>query len=144
MNELKVDAVETPIKAAARSVAKNLPEVVNEHVDDVAASLAKVKQAVPIRVIEHISDFDDAFALALAKHNSVDVFNVMPGQAGGVFRAQRLIHLAELSGIDVLLGSTVELSPGTAIGLHLGLSSSGVTEACDLVGPGLLVDDVCL
>jgi muconate cycloisomerase len=143
MSALKVNAVETPINAAARSIAKNSPEQVNENVDDVAASLAKVREAVPMRVIEHVSDFDDSFALALAKHRGVDVFNVMPGQAGGVFRAQKLIHLAELSGIDVLLGSTVELSPGTAIGLHLGLASSGVTEACDLVGPGLLVDDVC-
>jgi muconate cycloisomerase len=143
MNELKVDAVETPIKAAARSIAKNSPEQVNENVDDVAAALAQVREAVTPRVIEHISDFDDAFALALAKQKAVDVFNVIPGQAGGVFRAQKLIHLAEISGIDVLLGSTVELSPGTAIALHLGLASSGVTEACDLIGPGLLVDDVC-
>jgi L-alanine-DL-glutamate epimerase-like enolase superfamily enzyme len=143
MHALEVNAVETPIKAVARSVAKNAPEQVNENAEDVAAELAQVRSAVQVRVIEHISDFDDGFALALAKHQSVDVFNVMPGQAGGVFRAQKLIHLAEMSGIDVLLGSTVELSPGTAISLHLGLSSTGVTEACDLVGPGLLVDDVC-
>jgi L-alanine-DL-glutamate epimerase-like enolase superfamily enzyme len=143
MHALGVDAVETPIQAAARRVAKNAPEQVNENVEDVAASLAKVREAVSVRIIEHVSDFDDAFALALVKHNGVDVFNVIPGQAGGVMRAQRLIHLAEMAGIDVLLGSTVELSPGTAIALHLGLASSGVTEACDLVGPGLLVDDVC-
>ena len=143
MGELRVDAVETPIRAAARSIAKNSPERVNENVDDVAASLAQVKQAITMRVIEHVSDFDDDFALALARQSSVDVFNIIPGQAGGVYRSQKLIHLAELSGIDVLLGSTVELSPGTTIALHLGLASAGVTEACDLVGPGLLIDDVC-
>jgi muconate cycloisomerase len=143
MTELGVDAVETPIRAAARSVAKNAPEQVNENVEDVSAALAKVREDVSVRIIEHVSDFDDAFALALVKHGGVDVFNVIPGQAGGVMRSQRLIHLAEMAGIDVLLGSTVELSPGTAIALHLGLASSGVTEACDLVGPGLLVDDVC-
>ena len=143
MHALDVNAVETPIKPVARSVAKNAPEQVNENADDIAAQLASVRKAVPVRVIEHISDFSEAFALALAKHESVDVFNVLPGQAGGVLQAQRLIHLAEVSGIDVLLGSTVELSPGTAIALHLGLASSGVTEASDLFGPGLLVDDVC-
>lgn len=143
MRELGVDAVETPIRAVARRIAKNAPEQVNENADDVAAELAKVKRDVEVRVIEHVSDFEDRFSLALARHDSVDVFNVMPGQAGGVYRAQRLLHLAETSGIDVLLGSTVELSPGTAIALHLGLASTAVTEACDLVGPGLLVDDVC-
>lgn len=143
MAALGVDAVETPVQAAARSVAKNAPERVNENVDDVAAELAKVKTGVPVRVIEHVSDFDDAFAAALCRHDSVDVFNVLPGQAGGLYRAQRLIHLAEANGLAVLLGSTVELSPGTAAALHLGIASTAVSEACDLVGPGLLVDDVC-
>lgn len=143
MRSRGVDAVETPIQAVARTVVKNSPEQVNENADEIAAELAKVRKAVDVRVIEHVSDFDDAFSLALANHRSVDVFNVLPGQAGGLSRAQKLIHLAELSGIDVLLGSTVELSPGTAAALSLGLASSGVTEACDLVGPGLLVSDVC-
>ena len=143
MHALGVRAVETPIQSVARSVAKNAPETVNENVEAIAEELASVKAAVLVRVIEHVSDFDDAFSLALAQHGSVDVFNVLPGQAGGVLRAQRLIHLAEMSGIDVLLGSTVELSPGTAVALHLGAACEGVTEASDLVGPGLLVDDVC-
>ena len=42
----------------------------------------------------------------------------------------------------VLLGSTVELGPGTAAALAVGLASRAVTEACDLVGPGLLTDDI--
>ncbi len=143
MHTQNVDAVETPVKAAARSIAKNSPGQVNENVDDVAADLARMRASVPVRVIKHVSDFDDAFARALAQHDAVDCFNVIPGQAGGVYRAQRLIQLAEISGTDVLLGSTVELSPGTAIALHLGLSSRVVPEACDLVGPDLLIDDVC-
>ena len=143
MHTQNVDAVETPVKAAARSIAKNSPGQVNENVDDVAADLARARASVPVRVIEHVSDSDDAFARALAQHDAVDCFNVIPGQAGGVYRAQRLIQLAEISGTDVLLGSTVELSPGTAIALHLGLSSRVVPEACDLVGPDLLIDDVC-
>jgi len=143
MRAIGVDAVETPIRAVARSIAKKSPEQVNENVDDIASQLATVRQAVDVLLIEHVSDFDDAFSAALGRHQAVDVFNVMPGQAGGVYRAQKLIHLAEAHGIEVLLGSTVELSPGTAAALHLGLASSGVTQASDLVGPGLLVDDVC-
>ena len=42
----------------------------------------------------------------------------------------------------MLLGSTVELGIGTAAALHLGIASKGVTVSSDLIGPGLLADDV--
>ena len=44
--------------------------------------------------------------------------------------------------MPVLLGSTVELGIGTAAALHLGIAAQAVTVASDLVGPGLLADDV--
>lgn len=142
--ELGVDAVETPIGAAARSIAKDHPEQVNEAADDVAAALARVRGAASVQVIEHVSDFDDAFAVALIAHRAVDVFNVVPGQAGGLARAQRLVHLAQAGGIRALLGSTVELGPGTAAALHLAAACPAICVASDLVGPGLLTGDVVL
>ncbi len=138
------DSVETPIRAAARTIAKQTPEQVSDHAEDVAAALARVKEAIPIPIIEHVADFDDRFALALAAQRAVDVFNVVPCQAGGPTRALRLISLAEAAGLNVLLGSTVELSPGTAVSLHVGVAGKGVTVASDLVGPGLLEGDVCV
>lgn len=140
--ELGVDAVETPIGAAARGIAKDHPEQVNEAAGDVAAALFRVRRAVPVEVIEHVSDFDDAFAVALIAHRAVDVFNVVPGQAGGLARAQRLVHLAQTGGVRALLGSTVELGPGTAAALHLAAACPAVCVASDLVGPGLLTGDV--
>lgn len=139
---LGVDAVETPIRAASRTIAKEHPGRVNNDVERVAKMLATVREAVPVPLIEHVVDFSDAFALALAEHKSVDTFNVAVSQAGGVERARRLIHAGEAAGIGVLLGSTVELGPGTAAALHVGAASRGVTVPSDLVGPGLLEDDV--
>ena len=43
----------------------------------------------------------------------------------------------------MLLGSTVEMGPGTAAFVHLAVASRNVTVPSDLVGPGLLVDDIC-
>lgn len=77
--------------------------------DAAAAALARVRDAVPADIIEHVADFDDTFALALLRHKAVDVFNIVPVQAGSLHRAQRLIQIAEAGGIPVLLGSTVEL-----------------------------------
>ena len=42
------------------------------------------------------------------------------------------------------MGSTVEMGPGTAAFVHLGVAAQNVTVSSDLVAPGLLVDDVCL
>lgn len=136
------DAVETPLRAAARSLAKNAPEVVNEKVEDVAAALARVRERVPIELIEHVSDFEECFALALIARRAVDVFNVVPVQAGRLQRAQRLLHLAESGGLTALIGSTVELGIGTAAAAHLAAACASVSVASDLVGPGLLKGDV--
>ena len=140
--KLGVDAVETPIRTASRDIAKNRPELVNDNVHEVAASLARVRRAVPAEIIEHVVDFSDEFSLALARAHAVDVFNVAVSQAGSVRRTERLIQIAEAADIKVLLGSTVELGVGTACALHVGCAARGVSVSSDLVGPGLLVDDV--
>ena len=137
--ELGVVAVETPIKNASRVRGINNPELVDE---SAAEALARVRAAVPVQIIEHVGDFPDAFSMALARHRAVDVFNLIPCQTGSFHRAQRLIHLAEQAGIQVMLGSTVELGIGTAASVHLGLASKAVSVASDLVGPGFLVGDV--
>ena len=59
-----------------------------------------------------------------------------------MLRGQRLIHVAQTAGLPALLGSTVELGVGTAAFVHLAVSASNVTVPSDLVGPGLLVDDI--
>jgi muconate cycloisomerase len=143
LSRLKVDAVETPLRDVSRSLAKFHPERVNDDPERAAQALAAVRQAVaPVKIIEHISDFSDGFAMALIKHRAVDIFNVLIPQAGSMERTLRLARLAETAGIEVLLGSTVELGPGTAFALHAAAVCPGITAPSDLVGPGLLVDDV--
>ena len=139
---LGIDAVETPLRHISRAIAKDHPQRINADPDAAAAALARVRDAVPVDIIEHVADFSDAFALALMHHKAADIFNIVPVQAGSLHRAQRLIQLAEAGGMPVLLGSTVELGIGTAAALHLGIASSRVTIASDLVGPGLLAGDV--
>ena len=141
MAECGVDAVETPLRSASRHRAKNEPETVNQNIDAVARELARLRDSVPMHLIEHVADFDDAFAQALITHAAVDVFNIVPCQAGDLERARRLVGCAQAGGLDVLFGSTVELGPGTAAALHLA-AGCGITAPSDLVGPGLLSADV--
>jgi muconate cycloisomerase len=103
--------------------------------------MAEVRQAVDTPIIEHVGRNFGA-ALAMAKHGSVDIFNVATVSAGGIYRAKKLLGLAEAAGIDCLLGSTVELGIGTAGQLHLAGTSSIVNYPSDLVGPALYTDDI--
>ena len=41
-----------------------------------------------------------------------------------------------------MVGSMVELGPGTAAGVHFAAATRNVTHACELVGPLFFTDDV--
>jgi muconate cycloisomerase len=142
MAEAGIDAVETPVDAASRDIAKNRPEVVNDNPGEAALALARVRRAVPVKIIEHVGDYADVFATALVRHRAVDIFNVIPSQTGSLSRARRLTEIAEAAGLKILLGSTVEMGIGTAAALHLGVASNAVTAPSDLIGPGHLEADV--
>lgn len=143
MGAVGVNACETPVVAVNRAIANDHPESINANADAAAQSLARVRAASPIGIIEHVADLGDVFSAALVRHRAVDTINVIPSQGGGVLRGQRLIHAAETAGIPALLGSTIEMGPGTAAFVHLAVASRNVSVSSDLVSPGLLVDDIC-
>ena len=136
------NSCETPVEAVSRAVANDDPERINSRADEAAASLARVRAASPIPLIEHVADLGDVFCAALVRHRAVDAVNVIPSQGGGLLRGLQLIHTAQTGGIPALLGSTIELGPGTAAFAHLGVAAANVSWPSDLVSPGLLVDDV--
>ena len=78
-----------------------------------------VKEAVEVPIGEHIARSD--VAERLAKHDAIDVFNTGLGYAGFDF-CINTFALAELFGITTLIGSTVELSIGTAARAHVAAS----------------------
>ena len=143
MAEAGADACETPIRALSRPMSREDPARIEGDAEGIAESLAKVRGSSPIPIIEHVADLGDVFLTALIRHRAVDIVNVVPCQAGGLHRASRLIHAAETAGIPALLGSTIELGPGTAASVHLAVASASVSVPSDLVGPGLLEEDVC-
>ena len=99
-----------------------------------------ISRQVDVPILEHVSDLD--YGLALIKAGAVDFFNVATTGAGGIWPARRIVTLAEAAGIGVLLGSTVEMGPGTAAQLHLAATVPNLTLPSDLVGPGLYKRDV--
>ena len=133
MADAGVDACETPISEVNRAVANDRPELINKNADSIARKLASIREASPLKIIEHVADLDDGFLTALIRHRSVDIVNIIPSQGRGLRRAKRLAHAAEVAGIPALLGSTIEL----------GLGNRGLRPSCHRnseylrrIGPG--------
>ncbi|MFE9812762.1 mandelate racemase/muconate lactonizing enzyme family protein [Streptomyces sp. NPDC005548] len=99
---------------------------------------ARNRLAVPIS--EHVYGF--RWALDLVAADAVDVFNVSVIAIGGITPARRIFSIAEAAGKSCLVGTTQELSIGTAAAAHVAMAMPPATEPSDPVGPLLYTRDV--
>ena len=111
--------VDTAIRAIDR-LAKFEPNLVESPVlgrhDAPVDDFLAVKEAVEVPIGEHIASAQ--VAERLARRGAIDVFNTGLGYAGFDL-CVKTFALAELFGIQTLVGSTVELSIGTAARAHV-------------------------
>ncbi|MCM3763115.1 mandelate racemase/muconate lactonizing enzyme family protein [Alkalihalobacillus oceani] len=91
-------------------------------------------------VSEHVWDFRQQYEMI--RHDSVDIFNISPIFIGGISSARKAAAAAEVAGKACLLGTTQELSIGTAAMAHLGSSLVNLTYTSDPTGPKLYTDDI--
>ncbi|PZE21271.1 mandelate racemase/muconate lactonizing enzyme family protein [Paenibacillus xerothermodurans] len=91
-------------------------------------------------VSEHVWSFRQQYEMI--RHDSVDIFNISPIFIGGLTAARKVAAAAEVAGKGCLLGTTQELSIGTAAMAHLGASLSNLNFTSDPTGPELYVSDV--
>ena len=102
--------------------------------------LSALRRQVDVPLIEHVSTASDA--LRYIRHDALDCFNIATTGCGGIWPARIIAEMARTAGIGLLLGSTVELGPGTLNQLHLAASIDDLTLPSDLVGPALYERDV--
>jgi len=100
---------------------------------------ASVRAAVNLPISEHTGGF--SHALELAQKDAVDIFNVAVVSAG-IRHAQKVFALAEALRIKMLIGTTQELSIGTAAQAHLGASVPNLDFPSDAAGGRLYIKDV--
>lgn len=89
---------------------------------------------------EHVLHIHHGWQLLAA--GAVDILNVSPYLLGGLRASQRLIALAEAARASVLIGTTQELSLGTAAVAHLAAAARVLDYPGDNTGPQLYTDDV--
>ncbi len=99
-----------------------------------------LKRETRIPILEHVSDPE--FALECVRREAVDVFNLSLCGCGGIYRARKVAAIADAAGVGCLLGSTLELWPGTVAQAHFGQACANLTYPSDLVGPLMYQSDV--
>lgn len=104
------------------------------------AGLREVRRRALVGVSEHV--YDAAAGLRLAAARAVDVLNVGLFALGGITPALKVVAIAEAAGLQCLIGTTQELSIGTAAAAHMGVTSPAADVAADPVGPLLYTADV--
>ncbi len=103
-------------------------------------NLSKVRKAskVPIMADECCCDHHDLERLIGL--DACDYVNIKLGKSGGLYKARKMIKLAENSGMKVQVGGFIESRLGFTASAHLALSSDCVAW-CDFDTPMMLEND---
>ena len=101
----------------------------------------KVKEATGAAFSEHITDAE--VATRLGEGGAIDVFNNGVGYAG-IAACRRTFEVAEGLGLRTLLGSTVEMSIGTAARVQVAASVPNLDLGVYMAGPLVYHEDVAV
>jgi L-alanine-DL-glutamate epimerase-like enolase superfamily enzyme len=93
---------------------------------------------IPIMADESCCDHHDAERLIAL--GACQRFNVKLGKSGGLFKARKILALAEQAGIEVQIGGFLESRLGFTASAHLALTSPAV-EFCDMDTPLMFAAD---
>ncbi len=102
--------------------------------------LREFRRHSKLPVSEHCWSFRQA--ANMIRERSVDVLNICTTFIGGIGPARKLFAMAEVDGVGTLVGTTQELSIGTAAQAHLACAVPNLTHISDPTGPCLYAEDV--
>jgi len=100
---------------------------------------AEVRRAVDTLISEHVGTPQNA--LAMIENRSVDIFNISVS-SGGLMQAKKEFAIAEAGGIECVVGTTQEMTIGTAAQAHLIASTPNIHYPCDPAGPLFYEKDI--
>ncbi len=102
-----------------------------------------MKEAVPIPIMADESCCDHHDAQRLIDLGACQRFNIKLGKSGGLFKARRIIALAEQAGITVQIGGFLESRLAFTASAHLAMTSPAV-QFCDMDTPLMFTEDPVL
>jgi L-Ala-D/L-Glu epimerase len=134
-------------KAAVKAIRK---------MEDLDLNIELVEQPVPAHDIEGLKRVTDAVetlimadesvftpyqAFQVLKTRSADLINIKLMKAGGIFQAQKINDLAEVCGVECMVGSMIETRLGITAAAHFAASRKNVTRF-DFDAPLMLAEDI--
>ncbi|MDX8345671.1 dipeptide epimerase [Rossellomorea sp. YZS02] len=134
-------------KAAVKAIRK---------MEDLDLQIELVEQPVPahdIRGLKRVTDevetlimadesvFSPHQAFEVLETRSADLINIKLMKAGGIYRAQKISDMAELFGVECMVGSMIETRLGITAAAHFAASRKNVTRF-DFDAPLMLAEDI--
>lgn len=134
-------------KAAVRAIRK---------MEDLNLTIELVEQPVPAHDIEGLkkvtdnvetpimadeSVFTPQQAFQVLKTKSADLINIKLMKAGGIYQAQKINNLAEVCGVECMVGSMIETRLGITAAAHFAASKKNITRF-DFDAPLMLSTDI--
>ena len=144
---VRVDAEESYDLKTSLRIARRLEELEVELLSQPISrhhhrQMARLREAISIPLLVDESIEIPADVMLAAELGTGDLVNIKVVKCGGILKAKRMAAIAESAGMDCLIGSMIEMGPGTVCGAHVAVSTPNVTYASELVGPQLIADDV--
>jgi L-alanine-DL-glutamate epimerase-like enolase superfamily enzyme len=105
--------------------------------------IKKVRQASPVPIVADESLFDHHDALALARQEACDYFNIKLAKSGGLQNAMKINAIAEAAGIRCMIGCMFETRLALTAAAHLAAARPNIAFL-DLDSAFYLADDPVL
>jgi len=105
------------------------------------AGLKRVTDHVNTLIMADESVFTPNQALEVVATRSADLINIKLMKAGGIYQAEKINALAELNGIQCMVGSMIETKIGITAAAHFAASKKNITRF-DFDAPLMLAEDI--
>ena len=102
--------------------------------------LPRISKASPVLVMADESCCDHHDAQRLIDLDAAPSFNIKLGKSSGIFKAQKIINLAEKANLQLQIGGFLESRIGFTASAHLALTSDNV-RFCDFDTPMMFCED---
>ena len=102
--------------------------------------LPQIREKSPIPIMADESCCDHHDAKRLIALNACDLLNVKLGKSSGIFKALKIIQLAEEAGMKIQVGGFLESRLGFTASAHLALTSKNIVW-CDFDTPLMFTED---
>ena len=102
--------------------------------------LPMIRKQSPIKLMADESCCDEHDAKRLLDLEACDYFNVKLGKSSGIFRAEKIIKIAEAQNINIQLGGFLESRLAFTAAAHLALTSDQIVH-CDFDTPLMFEED---